>query len=92
MVMVLKIINFYLILINFTGYIFMGVDKNKAIKNKKRIKENTLFNIALAFGSIGVWIGMRKFHHKTKHQKFSIGVPLIAILQIIILIFFYANY
>lgn len=59
----------------------MGVDKRKAIKHQWRISEKTLWITAIIGGSIGVIIGMRFFKHKTKHQLFTIGIPLILIVQ-----------
>ena len=61
----------------------MYIDKEKAKKHKWRISENTLIILALLGGSIGSFIGMNKFRHKTKHIKFKYGIPLIIIFQII---------
>lgn len=82
----LKIIFIYFIVINLIGFALMGIDKYKAIHHKWRISENCLIAIALIGGSIGSLIGMKSFHHKTKHKKFIIGIPLILILQLILLI------
>ncbi|WP_394922393.1 DUF1294 domain-containing protein [uncultured Robinsoniella sp.] len=76
-----SITTFYLILINLTGFFIMGLDKSKAKRGKWRIKERTLFLIALAGGSIGSLCGMYFFRHKTKHRSFVIGIPAILILQ-----------
>lgn len=81
------IIVFYLLMINITGFAVMGIDKQKAIKKRWRIRESTLFLIALIGGSFGSIVGMRVFHHKTKHWYFVCGMPLILILQIAIAIF-----
>ncbi len=77
----------YIIVINLIGFFLMGIDKRRAIQNRWRISERTLFLIALLFGCIGVQIGMYVFHHKTKHSSFRFGLPAILILQIILLIF-----
>lgn len=61
----------------------MYIDKEKAKKHKWRISENTLIILSLLGGSIGSFIGMNKFRHKTKHIKFKYGIPLIIIFQII---------
>lgn len=76
----------YLVLINLTGFAVMGIDKYKAKKRVFRIPEATLFSIALIGGSIGSIIGMYTFHHKTRHHKFTIGMPLILILQLLLII------
>lgn len=71
----------YLIVINIIGFSIMGLDKKRAIHNGWRIKEKTLFLIAVAGGSLGVLIGMKKFRHKTKHASFIFGIPGILIIQ-----------
>lgn len=73
----------YVVIINITGVITMKIDKKKAIKNKYRISEKSLFIIALLLGGVGIYIGMHIFHHKTKHAKFIIGIPITIILNII---------
>lgn len=81
-----KIIIIYLILVNIIAYISMWSDKKKAINHKYRISEKTLFTIAIIGGSLGSILGMKKFHHKTKHWYFKYGMPLILIIQIIIIV------
>jgi len=71
----------YLMLVNGAGLILMGWDKFMAKMGKTRIPEKSLFLIALIGGSIGVWLGMQAFRHKTRHAQFVIGIPLIFILQ-----------
>lgn len=76
----------YLVLINLIGFAVMGIDKYKAKKRAFRIPEATLFSIALIGGSIGSIIGMYTFHHKTRHHKFTIGMPAILLLQLLLFI------
>ena len=59
-----------------------GLDKYKAKHDKWRIKERTLLLCALFLGGLGALLGMRVFHHKTKHRLFTIGVPLCLLLNI----------
>lgn len=61
----------------------MKYDKVKAINNQYRVSEKTLFLIALILGGIGIYIGIYLFRHKTKHVKFTVGIPLIIILNIL---------
>ena len=61
----------------------MNIDKKKAINNAYRIPEKNLFFICIIGGSLGLLMGMYKFHHKTKHNKFVYGVPLLLIINII---------
>lgn len=72
----------YLLTINLVAFILFGIDKWKAEKQKWRIPESTLLSFAALGGSIGAWIGMKVWHHKTLHKKFKYGVPAIFILQI----------
>ncbi|MCC0764295.1 DUF1294 domain-containing protein [Clostridioides sp. ES-S-0006-03] len=82
-----NLISIYFIIINIIGLSSMYIDKKKAIKNKWRIKEATLLAIAIIGGSIGSIIGMYSFRHKTKHIKFTLGIPFIILLQL--LLFYY---
>lgn len=74
----------YILLINILGFLLMYIDKQRAIKNKWRISETSLLSIAIIGGSIGMYLGMNKFRHKTKHNKFKIGIPLIIIFQLLL--------
>ncbi|EJO5346747.1 DUF1294 domain-containing protein [Clostridium botulinum] len=80
----IKYLKYYFILLNLLGFLYMYIDKEKAKANKWRIKENTLFLIALMGGSIGSYVGMKLFRHKTKHAKFKYGIPFIILVQICI--------
>lgn len=84
----MKILILYLAGINIAGFISYGVDKLKArIKRKnkacRRIPEKVLLGLAIAGGSVGSYIGMYVFHHKTKKPRFYIGVPVIILLQVV---------
>lgn len=74
----------YLIIINLIAFLSMYIDKKKARYGKWRIPEQTLFILALIGGSIGSIAGMYTFRHKTKKLRFSIGFPIILILQIVL--------
>ena len=76
----------YLIL-NLIGLILMGIDKKRAIKHQYRIRERTLWLVALFGGAVGATIGMQLYRHKTKHLTFKIGFPLLAIIDVILMIF-----
>lgn len=79
----------YFLTINALGFLLMLVDKHKARKNRWRIPEATLMGVAVLGGSIGSLIGMYTVRHKTKHLKFTIGIPLILILQLVASYFVY---
>lgn len=76
----------YILCINLAGFFSMLLDKRKAIHNKWRIPERTLFLIALAGGATGSLAGMYAFHHKTKHWYFKLFMPLILLMQLVFLI------
>lgn len=78
------VIGIYFAIVNIVGFILMGVDKSKAKRRKWRIPEATLFLVAAIGGSVGSWLGMYTFRHKTKHWYFVWGMPAILLLQLII--------
>ena len=75
----------YLIIINAISFILMLVDKYKAKKNLWRIPEATLMGFAAAGGSVGALAGMNLVRHKTKHLKFTVGIPIFLFIHILIL-------
>ena len=77
-----NVILIYLLTVNALGFLLMTVDKYKAKKNLWRIPESTLMTVALIGGSIGSLAGMYTVRHKTKHMKFTVGIPVILVLQI----------
>ena len=78
----------YLAVINVVTFFMYGVDKWKAKRSKWRIPEATLLLLAVLGGSIGAWLGMKTWHHKTLHKKFRYGVPIIIIVQIALIGYF----
>ena len=87
--MILEAIVIYLAVINIITFIMFGADKARAAKGRWRISESALILAALLGGSTGALAGMRFFHHKTKHRKFTIGIPVILALQIILMALYY---
>lgn len=77
----------YLVVINLIGFVAMWSDKRKAQKNQWRTPEGTLMGICLLGGGIGTIWGMYKFRHKTKKLKFTVGMPTILIIEIILLVY-----
>ena len=82
----LKYLIIYLIVINLIAFFAMYLDKRKAKYGKWRIPEQTLLILAIIGGSIGGIAGMYTFRHKTQKPRFSVGFPVILILQIILII------
>lgn len=85
----LKISVTYVLIINLIGFIIMLIDKQRAVHKEWRIPEKTLLGISIFGGAIGMLWGMSIFRHKTKHKKFTIGVPFILLMQICLVIIYY---
>ena len=81
----------YVAAINVVTFFVYGLDKNKAKARQWRIPEAQLIFLAVIGGSVGALLGMRAFHHKTRKPKFSIGVPAILIIQLIVLYFLFSG-
>ena len=79
----MKYLYVYLITINALGLLLMFLDKQKAKNGAWRIPERTLMTVAAVGGSIGSLLGMELFRHKTKHLKFTLGIPVLLVLHII---------
>ena len=82
---------YYLLGINAVTFIVYGIDKYKAKKAKWRIPEATLLLLAVLGGSIGAWMEMKVWHHKTMHKKFKYGIPAILLIQIALMTYLHVN-
>ena len=81
----------WLAVINLLTFIVYGADKRRARKDKWRVPEKTLFLLPLLGGSVGALLGMRVFHHKTKHWYFVWGIPAILLAQIALAVWIYTK-
>ena len=81
----MKLLLVYLFIVNALGFLLMLADKYKAKKNLWRIPEATLMGFAAAGGSVGALAGMYLVRHKTKHLKFTVGIPIFLFIHILIL-------
>lgn len=72
----------YLALVNLIAFTVYGADKRRARKDRRRVPEKTLFLLAIIGGSLGAFLGMRLFRHKTRHWYFVWGIPAIMAAQI----------
>lgn len=81
----------YLLIINALGFLLMLIDKHKAKKNLWRIPEVTLLAVAAIGGSLGSLGGMYLARHKTKHLRFTLGIPVILAIQIVLLILWFTK-
>ena len=82
----------YLLAVNIATFLLYGIDKYKAKKSKWRISEATLLTMAAIGGSIGAWVGMRLWYHKTMHKKFKYGIPVIIIMQVALAVYLLTNF
>jgi uncharacterized membrane protein YsdA (DUF1294 family) len=88
----MKYFAIYLLIVNAIGFLLMLIDKRKAIRRRWRIREKTLFFTAAIGGSIGSIMGMYTFRHKTKHLQFTLGMPAILIVQLILAFVFFTQF
>lgn len=85
----MDIILIYVAVVNIAAFLMYGIDKWNAKRDFRRIPEKTLLVIAAIGGSIGAYVGMQLFHHKTRKPKFYIGIPLIFAIQMGVLVYIY---
>ena len=78
----------YLLAINVLAFAVYGVDKWKARQGRWRVPEATLLGLAALGGSVGAWVAMQLFRHKTKKNKFRYGVPIMFVLQLAAVLYF----
>lgn len=83
----MEVILIFLLCMNVYGLFLMGYDKSQARKHKWRIRERTLWIVAVFGGAMGMTLGMLLFRHKTKHLSFKIGFPLLATTQMIVFLY-----
>ncbi len=81
----MELLLYYFVCVNVLTFLVYGIDKSKARQGKWRISEATLLLFAVIGGSIGAWLGMRVWRHKTMHKKFKYGIPAILMIHIIII-------
>ena len=80
------IILIYLAIITVVTFFAYGIDKWKAQHNRWRIPESVLLGLAAVGGSVGAWLGMQVWRHKTQHKKFKYGVPVIFAVQVVLVV------
>ena len=79
---------YYLLAVNVLTFIVYGVDKWKARSGRWRVPEATLMGLAALGGSVGAWLAMQLFRHKTQKKKFRYGVPALFVLQVAAVVLF----
>ena len=83
---VLIILAIYLLAINLIASLLAILDKRRAKRNNWRIPEATLLTLGIIGGALGEYITMKRIHHKTKHNKFMVGLPLEIFINIVIIV------
>lgn len=86
-----KILIVYCVIINFVAFATFAVDKINACEGHTRIRIITLLALAFAGGSVGALLGMYLLRHKTKQDYFTVGIPLIMVMQVVV-IFYLMNF
>ncbi len=72
---------------NLLAFLLMGIDKSKACRHRRRISERALFFFPVFGGALGGTLGMLIFHHKTRKRPFAWGFPLLALGQLLIILY-----
>lgn len=88
----LKNLLLIILFMNFISFIVFFIDKRKSIKSKRRISENTLLLLSFLFGSLGAFLSMKIFRHKTQKLKFRLLIPMFFVLQFVVLYYFFINF
>ena len=73
------------VVMNIVAFALMGHDKRCARQGKWRVPEKTLFLVTACFRGLGGVLGMKVFHHKTKHWYFRVFFPVLLVVQIVLL-------
>ena len=81
----LKLVLIYIAVLSLITFFAYGIDKHKARKGAWRISEKALLGLGMLGGAAGGLLGMRVFHHKTKHRYFWV-INFAALLLHILLI------
>ena len=81
----------YLLIVNVLAFIFMRGDKLLARKRSRRIPEAVLLFLAVIGGSLGALLAMNIYRHKTKHNAFTLGVPLMLFAHVALVAIFWGS-
>ncbi len=87
-----RLVLYYPVAVNILTFLIYGLDKLKAKRHQRRIPEHTLLLLAFVGGSIGAWWGMKVWHHKTLHKKFTISIPILFLLQTALVAYLWKKY
>lgn len=82
-----KILIAYLVVINFVSFAAFAIDKINAIEGRSRIRILSLLGLAFIGGSVGALLGMYILRHKTRVDYFTVGIPMIMVMQCVVVFF-----
>lgn len=83
-----KILFGYILVMSIVAFCVCGADKFAAQRQKSRVPEKVLFLLSVLGGSVGMYLGMFTFRHKTKHWYFVVGIPAIILIQAALILYF----
>ena len=83
-----KVLIMYLVVINFITLAAFAIDKIAAIEGRSRIMIVTLLGLAFIGGSLGGLIAMYLFRHKIRKDYFTVGIPMIMLMQVFVIFYF----
>lgn len=83
-----KILFGYILVMSIVAFCVCGADKFAAQRQKSRVPEKVLFLLSALGGSVGMYLGMFTFRHKTKHWYFVVGIPAIILVQTALILYF----
>ena len=83
-----KILFGYILVMSIVAFCVCGADKFASQRQKRRVPEKVLFLLSALGGSVGMYLGMFTFRHKTKHWYFVVGIPAIILVQAALILYF----
>ena len=82
-----RILLIYLGIMNLVTFIVFAIDKANACAHRSRIRIVTLLGLSFAGGSVGGLIAIYLLHHKTQKDYFTVGMPMIIIMHVVVLFY-----
>ncbi|NSL51532.1 DUF1294 domain-containing protein [Calidifontibacillus erzurumensis] len=83
----MKILFGFLLILNIIGFLMMGIDKKRSQKSQWRVPEKRFWILGILGAGIGLYAGMKVYRHKTKHRAFTVGMPFIILLNLLVYVF-----
>lgn len=77
----------YLLVVNVLTYGVFWFDKRRARSGGRRTSERELLTWALVGGTLGAFLAMRRFRHKTKKTRFKVAFGTVVVAQAVAIAF-----